>query len=162
MIVRIFGQRTTLSRFGRGAIVAIAFLVALWSGSAPPASAQTAATGSGVAGTARATPYGGITLPSVTATATTTATTTAAASTATKGSGASAGGSGAAASGSAAAAVGSGLGTSNGSATATNPATSTASAPAATGTAPAWLLCPPAGAGGSEPFVAGTNLSCAP
>jgi hypothetical protein len=28
-------------------------------------------------------------------------------------------------------------------------------------TAPAWLLCPPPGTG-SEPFVAGTNLSCAP
>jgi hypothetical protein len=28
--------------------------------------------------------------------------------------------------------------------------------------APAWLLCPPPGATGSEPFVAGTDLSRAP
>jgi hypothetical protein len=40
------------------------------------------------------------------------------------------------------------------------------SSASATGTAssnvPAWLLCPPSGASGTEPFVTGTNLSCAP
>src|SRR6516162_2249132 len=40
------------------------------------------------------------------------------------------------------------------------------SSASATGTAssnvPAWLLCPPSGASGTEPFVSGTSLSCAP
>jgi len=42
---------------------------------------------------------------------------------------------------------------------------SSSSAPGvATGSnsAPAWLLCPPSGAAGMAPFLAGTNLSCAP
>src|SRR5262249_41889785 len=33
---------------------------------------------------------------------------------------------------------------------------------AASSNVPAWLLCPPPGASGIEPFVTGTNLSCAP
>jgi hypothetical protein len=27
---------------------------------------------------------------------------------------------------------------------------------------PAWLVCPPSGASGMQPFVTGTDLSCAP
>src|SRR5215469_7370824 len=49
---------------------------------------------------------------------------------------------------------------------AVSPASSAGSPGNATGTAssnvPTWLLCPPSGASGMEPFVAGTSLSCAP
>ena len=49
---------------------------------------------------------------------------------------------------------------------AASPASSAGSPGSATGTAssnvPTWLLCPPSGASGMEPFVAGTSLSCAP
>jgi hypothetical protein len=50
----------------------------------------------------------------------------------------------------------------------TSSARTTAGGSSATGTAavsnnvPAWVLCPPAGAAGLEPFVAGTRLACAP
>jgi hypothetical protein len=40
--------------------------------------------------------------------------------------------------------------------------TSGSAATARANSAPAWVLCPPPGASGAEPFVDGTNLSCAP
>jgi hypothetical protein len=48
------------------------------------------------------------------------------------------------------------------STTSAGASSSTASPAAASSTVPSWLLCPPLGASGMEPFIAGTNLSCAP
>jgi hypothetical protein len=59
-----------------------------------------------------------------------------------------------------------GAGGSSSTATPAAPAGSTASpsatSPAASSRVPAWVLCPPSGASGLEPFLTGTNLSCAP
>jgi hypothetical protein len=131
----------------------------LWVALIFSAAAQTAGTTGGVAGTNLANPYGAVSLPTGIATQTSSATTTGAAA-------ASAG----SATGSSAA-TGSASGTQSstlGAAGSTSSARTTSGGSSATGTAgvstnvPAWILCPPAGAMGLEPFVAGTGLSCTP
>jgi hypothetical protein len=123
-----------------------------------PTAAQTTGTTSRGGGTNLANPYGAVSLPTTTATQTSSATTTGTAVTT--------GGS----------PIGSSSGTRSASGTqsstsgtvgSTSSARTTAGGSSATGTAavsnvPAWVLCPPAGATGLEPFVAGTRLSCAP
>jgi len=122
---------------------------------ADPAAAQS----SGVAGTNLANPYDAVSLPTATATQTSAATTTGTAATS---GGSTTGGS---------SATGSTIGTQPSTAPtagSTSSARTTVGGSSATGTAavsngvPAWVLCPPAGATGLEPFVVGTSLSCAP
>lgn len=173
-------RRTAVAGFGGRVIVVKTLLIAACAGAPIPVMAQNAATGTSVAGSALANPYGGIALPTATTTTTTSAATTSTATAPTANtpgsSAASPGGSsfsGAAAATSSASeangrsstvgsnsagstALGRTLGTVSGGA-----GTGTSAAPAAS-TAPAWILCPPSAAGGEEPFVAGTDLGCAP
>jgi hypothetical protein len=134
------------------------------------AAAQTTGTSGGVAGTNLASPYGAVSLPTGIATQTGSATTTgaAAASTgSTTGAAVPAGGSTTGSSPAAGSASGS-QASALGVAGSTSSARATSGGSSATGTAavstnvPAWILCPPAGGTGLEPFVAGTGLSCAP
>jgi hypothetical protein len=70
-----------------------------------------------------------------------------------------------AAAGSSASASGPGLSTAPAATVGTSSSTagSTATAPAAaSNVAPAWILCLPPGATGEQPFLEGTDLSCAP
>ena len=133
---------------------------------AASAAAQTATTSRGVTGTSLASPYGAVSLPANTITATSAATATPSSSAAGTGTGASSGG---AASGASSATGSSGTRSSTlgsvGAASSGRTASSGSSGGGAAGPSinvPAWLLCPPAGAGGLAPFVAGTDLSCAP
>jgi hypothetical protein len=141
-------QSCALRRAARGAWLPIVlFLCVALTGAA---AAQTA----GSSGAGLATPSGAVQLPS-SALASSTAATSSGASAAVGSSGAgSAAGAGSARSGTSTTAASSGQAGSGGSAG--------AGAPASSGNAPAWLLCPPPGATGIAPLLAGTSLSCAP
>jgi hypothetical protein len=148
------GARKMLVVLGMKRSVCYALLVSITAAS--PVLAQTSAT------PGAATPNGIVTLGTSTsgsaASPTTNATTQPASATTTTG------GSATASAGSASATQSSSLGTagSTSSPRATSGGSSGTALTAPSSGAPAWVLCPPSGASGLQPFLTGTDLSCAP